>query len=237
MAKNYTITNRDYQNTGGYCMVSIFTVHDRAAQATRYVVCSDDALTWQSFDIIANDLPDGLDYNDAIIETHIYDTLTCEPCWDNPVATMDDEKFALFKYCEFEHYKNNYDNFGIITELTVDRLPAELYSTLDEEVITWHKEHGATVTTNGYQVWPSEGYGPPPANGMGDLRHYERTISDFKEWFDRTISEAQLDDTLEKYYEKNITIVWNGRALELTFAADEVDAISGALQEIIDRLN
>ena len=160
MAKNYTITNREYQNTGGYCMVSIFTVHDRAAQATRYVVCSDDALTWQSFDIITNDLPDGLDYNDVIIETHIYDTLTCEPCWDNPVYTMDDEKFTLFKYCEFEHYKNDYDNFGIITELTVDRLPAELYSTLDEEVITWHKEHGATVTTNGYQVWPSKDYTP-----------------------------------------------------------------------------
>lgn len=228
MAKNYTVTNRDYQNTGGYCMVSIFTVHDRAAQATRYVVCSDDALTWQSFDIIANDPPDGLDYNDAIIETHIYDTLTCEPCWDNPVATMDDEKFALFKYCEFEHYKNNYDNFGIITELTVDRLPAELYSTLDEEVITWHKEHGATVTTNGYQVWPSEGYEPPAVD------EYLNDIKSFSKWFDGAVNDAFANDAIERLYGKPITLVFNGRALQLSFGATEYNAISDALKQIID---
>ena len=228
MAKNYTITNREYQNTGGYCMVSIFTVHDRAAQATRYVVCSDDALTWQSFDIITNDLPDGLDYNDVIIEAHTYDTLTGEPCWDNPVYTMDDEKFGLFKYCEFEHYKNNYDNFGIITELTVDRLPAELYSTLYEEVITWHKEHGATVTTNGYQVWPSEGYEPPAVD------EYLNDIKSFSKWFDDVVNDAFADDAIERLYGKPITLVFNGRALQLSFGATEYNAISDALKQIID---
>lgn len=228
MAKNYTITNRDYQNTGGYCMVSIFTVHDRAAQATRYVVCSDDALTWQSLDIITNDLPDGLDYNDAIIETHIYDTLTCEPCWDNPVYTMDDEKFTLFKYCEFEHYKNDYDNFGIITELTVDRLPAELRSALDEEVITWHKEHGATVTTNGYQVWPSKDYEPPAVD------EYLNDIESFSKWFDGVVNDALADDSIGKLYDKPITLAFNGRALQLSFGATEYNAISDALKQIID---
>lgn len=237
MDKTFTVTNHEYINTGGNCMVSVFTVYDRSANATRYVVCNDEGLNWQSFDTITNEPPEGLDYDDVVIECINYDMLTCEPCWDNPAATMDDEKFLLFKYCEFEHYKKDCKYFNIRIQLSVDRLPGELCNELGVDAIEWHKEHGDLVTTDGYKVWPSEGYEPPPANGITNLSDYAREISDFKNWFDGLVGDGMADGTLEKYYSKFITIVFNGRALELAFAADEVGVISDALREILDRLN
>ena len=237
MDKTYTVTNHEYTNTGGNCMVSVFTVYDHSAKSMRYVVCGDDGLNYTSFDTIHNEPPADLDYDDFIIESYNYDMLTSEPGYDNPVATISHEKFLLFKNCQFEHYKEDCKHFGIRVQLSIEELPGELYNELGMDAIEWHHEHGDLVTTDGYKVWPSEGYEPPPANGCNDLDNYKRDVVDFKEWFDNTVSEAQFDGTLEKYYTKNITIVWNGRALELAFAADEVDVISEALRDIIDRLN
>ena len=237
MENNYTVTNHEYTNTGGNCMVSVFTVYDHSTKSVRYVACDDERLNFMTFDVVHNETPADLDYDEFILESYTYDLLVSDPGYDNPVATLSEEKFLLFKNCQFEHYKKDCKYFNIRIELSIEELPGELYNELGMDAIEWHHEHGDKVTTDGYNVWPSEGYEPPPANGIVDLNDYKREVVDFKEWFDKTVSEAQFDGTLEKYYTKNITIVWNGRALELAFAADEVDVVSDALQDIIDRLN
>ena len=237
MDKTYTVTNHEYTNTGGNCMVSVFTVYDRSVKSMRYVICGDDGLNYTSFDIIHNEPPADLDCDDFIIESYDYDVLTSEPGYDNPIAAISEEKFLFFKNCQFEHYKKDCKYFGIRVQLSIEELPGELYNELGMDAIEWHHKNGDLVTTDGYHVWPSEGYEPPPANGCNDLDEYSRTISDFKQWFDKLVSDAQADGTLDKYYAKPITVVFNGRALELMFAADEYDVISDALREIIDRLN
>lgn len=228
MDKKYTVTNHKYLDTGGNSMVSVFTVYDRTVSATRYVICGDEGLNWQSLDTITDETLEDLSYDDAIIETHNYDELTNEPRCGSAVATMDCDKFQLFKYCEFEHYKRDCRYFGIRIQLSVDRLPAELYDELDEDVIEWHKKNGDFVTTDGYQVWPSEGYEPPAVD------EYLNDIKSFSEWFDGVVNDALADDYIGKLYGKPITLVFNGRALQLSFGAVEYGAISDALKQIID---
>lgn len=237
MENKFTVTNHEYTNTGGNCMVSVFTVYDHSAKSVRYVACDDERLNFMTFDTIHNEPPAEFDYDEFILESYNYDMLTTNPCWDNPVATMDEEKFLLFKNCQFEHYKKDCKYFDIRVQLSIEELPGELYNELGMDAIEWHHKNGDLVTTDGFHVYPSEGYEPPVATGITDLSDYAREISDFKEWFDGCVCEGHATNTLEKYYTKNITIVWNGRALELAFAADEVDVISDALREIIDRLN
>lgn len=235
MNEKFTVMDHDYINTGGNTMVSVFTVYDKTAKATRYVCCNEEGFNLMTFDTIRNEPPADMDYDDFILESYNWDALTSDPCWDQ--HQFSDEEFLLYKHCQFEFYKEDCKYFGIKVELPIEWLPGELYNELGMDAIEWHKEHGDLVKTDGCKVWPSEGYEPPPANGVVDLGDYAKEVKNFSEWFDNTVNEAIATNTLEKYYAKHITIVFNGRSLELAFAADEVDVIKDALHEIIDRLN
>lgn len=224
MENNYTVMNHEYTNTGGNCMVSVFTVYDHSAKSVRYVACDDERLNFMTFDVIHNETPADLDYDEFILEGYTYDLLVADPGFDNPVATLSEEKFLLFKNCQFEHYKKDCKHFGIRIELSIEELPGELYNELGMDAIEWHHEHGDKVTTDGYKVWPSDGYEP---------NEYSRSILDFKQFID----DIAGSEHKEKYYGKKFTIVFNGRALELDFAADEYDVISDAMRQIVDRLN
>ena len=233
MTKNYTVTNHEYTNTGGNCMISVFTVYDHSAKSTRFVVCHDEGLYYATFDTIHNAPPVEHDVEEFILEGYGYYLLTSDPGFDNPVAQMDEEKFLLFKYCQFEHYKEDCKYFNNRVELSVEELPGELYNELGMDAIEWHHKTGDLVTTDGYHVWPSEGYEPPVATSEIELNEYSRSIVDFREYLD----DIAGSEHMEKYYEKKFTIVFNGRALELDFAADEYDVIRGALMDLVDRLN
>lgn len=234
MDKNYTVTNHEYTNTGGNCMVSVFTVYDHSAKSTRYVACDDERLNYMTFDTIHNEPPAEFDYDEFLLESYNYDLLTSEPGYDNPVATMSEEKFLLFKYCQFEHYKKDCKYFGNRVELSIEELPGELYNELGMDAIEWHHKHGDLVTTDGYHVWPSEGYEPPVATGEIEPDDYTKEVMSFSQWFDGIVNEAFATDTVEKLYDKPITIVFNGRAVQLCFAAAEYNAISDALKRVID---
>jgi hypothetical protein len=224
MENNYTVMNHEYTNTGGNCMVSVFTVYDHSAKSVRYVACDDERLNFMTFDVVHNETPADLDYDEFILESCSYDLLVSDPGYDNPVATLSEEKFLLFKNCQFEHYKKDCKYFGIRIQLSIEELPGELYNELGMDAIEWHKENGDMVYTDGYRVWPSDGYEP---------NEYSRSILDFKQFID----DIAGSEHKERYYDKKFTIVFNGRALELDFAADEYDVISDALRQIVDRLN
>lgn len=232
MNEKFTVVDHDYINTGGNTMVSVFTVYDKSIKATRYVCCNEEGFNVMTFDTIRNEPPADMDYDEFIVESHNWDALTSDPCWDQ--HQFSNEDFLLYKHCQFEFYKSDCKYFGIKVELPIEWLPGELYNELGMDAIEWHKEHGDLVKTDGYKVWPSEGYEPPVAPVEIEIDDYTNEIIDFKKWFDDTINEAFATNTIETLYDKPITIVFNGRALQLSFAAAEYNAISDALKRIID---
>ena len=53
--KRFAVIDHEYYNTGGNCMVSIFTVFDKQNNATRYVLMNDEGFQLATVDVICND--------------------------------------------------------------------------------------------------------------------------------------------------------------------------------------
>lgn len=226
ISDRFLVINHNYTNTGGGCMVSVFSVYDKQVRAMRYLVANDEGYNWQSMDTVGHEPPADIDYDEVIIDCCDWNKL-----YDEYAEHEDSDMYNLIKYCQFEFIKRNYTSTGALTELLVRDAPKELYDTIDARQLTWHVVNQQYIYTDGYKLLPNE-LCPLPEELEDDKL---KAIKNFKQWLDDLVNEGFATDTIENYYSDKFTIVFRDRALQLDFDAAAYQSISDALKYVIEQ--
>lgn len=151
----YIVLDHRYMNTGGGCMVSTFTVYTRVGRRTSFINVNDEGCTRTTYDyILFGDFENVSMSWGYVMADYTWDDFAI----DSYLATAEPEKYELYKYCQFEHYKKTYSVDHCNTPIPVNWLPASLYNTLTTRCAEWHKTNGAFIETNGTKVWPNFHY-------------------------------------------------------------------------------
>jgi len=139
------VTNHDYMNTGGGCMVSIFTIYDVQQNRTLYVLINEDGGALSTADYISTDV--------EFADNMLIDSFSI----DNLKST--DNNFELFRDCFIEHVKKDCRYKHTSYELRFEQLPKELQQQLTPEYREWHEEHiGSYYETDGYKMILDAGF-------------------------------------------------------------------------------
>lgn len=223
MAENFTVTDHNYLNTGGHCMVSIFTVYDRSAKASRFVIANEEGFNWQTIDTVGHEPPADLTAEDVYLGTWDWSSLTTEPSFDQHQFT--DDEWELFKYCQFEFYKEYCKTFKIKVELPYQELSTELYEKLEPRERDWLDAHGDLVLTDGYNVWMPESYVDEWSE-----QHKKKleAVVNFKKWFDE-----QLYDNGDILSHGDMVIALGGRSVSIPVHADTYELMEVFLDKVI----
>lgn len=203
-------------------MVSTFTVFDKRLNMVRYILLNDEGLNLASVDFVSNDdmFETDEERNSAIIGSWALDDLRdCE---------FDAETYELFKYCQFEFYKENCKYFNRCEKLPVDELPKNLFDDISPVAVEWHRQHDIDVETNGYEVFVDAGY-------LRYLRELEterelQDIKDFKQWHDGLCADGVIEQLYGTYY----TISVGGNSVKVPFGAGQFNHIVDLLDETIE---
>ena len=226
----YYVTDHNYFNTGGNCMVSIFTVYDRTINETRFVVANDEGFNYQTADTIS--CAEEFDFEELeaiILETHNWEALTTEPApWQHNFA---DEDWELFKYCQFEFYKKDCQYFKTKVKLPVEWLLPELYTKLAPAAIEWLHANEQDIETDGEHVFMPDAYVSWQSE---QLDKQLEALKDYKKWLDDLVCDALDAEDIEKYYNCNFKLTFNGREVELPFEARTYQAVSDLLKDVIE---
>lgn len=227
--ERFTITDHNYINTGGSTMVSVFAVYDHVDNATRWCIANEEGFWWQTADTITN--PDfSLDNDELMKKVVIYcenwDALTTEPSWDQRQFT--DEEWQLFKYCQFEYYKEDCKYFGTKYRLAINEVLPELLSELTEDYIRWADAEGVGCLTDGYHLYMDAGYEPPVVYELEDPKR-ERELSDLVE-FSGWLKQLNYDPIS---YGSYITVAIAGNSVKIPLHADSYDELDTFIDKVI----
>lgn len=208
-------------------MVSIFTVYDRSAKATRYVIANELGFNWQTADTISN-TEFTLDSDDMIEEIVLgswgWEALTCEP---TPLDHLfEDDEFELFKYCQFEFLKKDCKYFGTKCRLAIDELSVELFNKLTQDYIDWANENGVGCLTDGYDVFLDDGYEPPVE--IEDPRLVD--VKSFKDYLTDYVRYVDVENGDVGY----ITLAVHNDSTKIPLHADSLDLLVSFLDKIIE---
>lgn len=227
--EKYYVINHDYFNTGGGCMVSIFTVYDRKLNTTRYVVANEEGFSWQTANTVSCAEEFEFEELDKIVlGAWDWSALTCEPApWD---MLFEDDEWKLYKYCQFEFYKSDCSNGKYRKEISAEWLSPELMDRLSPECFDWLRTNNVNVETDGHNVYVPQAY-VDYQQEQADKRLQQ--IKDFKQWFDEIIAADDFEKTMQRLYDEPIKLTFDGKSVDLPFDADTYDAISGLLKNVI----
>ena len=234
MDKKFIVTNHEYMNTGGNCMVSIFAVYDTQQNVTRWVILNDEGFSLQTADTISNcdfqmDCDEIMDK--VLLGNWSWELLTNE--WsDRPL--FDSDEWELYKYCQFEFYKKDCKYFNNKVRLSVNELPFDMYGKLSDEYVAWSIETGNGCLTDGFNVFMDESYEPEVFEPSDDLERQLKEIKNFREWFNNLIGPNATEEKLEELYESFITISVAGNSIKLPFDADVFSNVDHVLKRCIE---
>lgn len=240
MEKRFIVTDHNYLNTGGNCMVSIFAVYDSTENVSRFVIANELGFNWQTADTVTN-CDFHLD-NDEMIDKIVlgswdWEALTTEPSYDQHQFT--EEEWELFKYCQFEYIKKDSKYFSIKYRLSVHELPKELYDKLTADYIEWSDREGVGCLTNGYDVFMDDNYEPPAKEVDKEAIRLEldrklQEMKDFKQWLVDLIGPNTSEEKMQELYDSHITIAVAGNSIKLDFDADTYSNVLTVIERAIE---
>lgn len=225
MEKRFIVTNHEYMNTGGNCMVSIFAVYDTKENVSRWVIANDEGFSYQTADTISNcdfqmDCDEIMDK--VLLGSWQWDTLVTDFV-ERPL--FDADELELYKYCQFEFYKKDCKYFNNKVRLATNELPIDLFNKLTPEYIAWANLEGVGCLTDGYDVFMDEGYEPPVEPDPKELTD----MKEFYKWFnDLQYDEPLRDSTMF------ITIAVAGNSVKIPFHADSYELLDRFLTKAIE---
>lgn len=237
--KKFIVVDHEYYNTGGNCMVSIFQVYDKDANATRFVICGDEDFSWQTANTIFNDelqLDCDENIDKLVIGNWSYSALTSEPSYDQHQFT--DDEWHMFKYCQFEHYKKDCKYFNNTVSLPLAELEPGLYHKyITPEYAAWAEENDHKVRTDGYTVFLNETYVAPQPQKSDRLKELETFVEHMRLALPPHESEYATTEEFEKAEEEHAnmkwTIVFEGKAIVIENCAAIYNCLKDGFEEII----
>lgn len=228
--EKYLVTDHNYLNTGGGCMVSIFTVYNHKDNVVRYVIANEEGFNVQTVDTVTCEADfDEKQMEAILIECHDWSALTCEPApWD---MLFEDEEWKLYKYCQFEYYKRDCQRFKTKISIPGNWLTTEMYERLSNTARIWLSENDVVVKTDGENIWLPDAF----YDYMEEVLSKKlAAIKDFKQWLDNLVCENLNNDTMEKLYNEEFTLSFLGRSVTLEFDADTTSNVLSLLNDVID---
>lgn len=224
MKKNYFVTDHQYINTGGNCMVSIFSVFDKQQNVTRFIIINEEGVNYQTADTVSGDLQESWedDYDSFILWDYTWDSITEQRLATYP---LDKELIELAIDCRFEYLKKDCKYFNTTVNVTYDELPQRLLSTLSPECVAWHIENEQLFTTNGYIVSPSEYYRPAAVDKE------RKATTEFMSWLNDMVCD---DESRESLYDESIRIELGGHSVTIPFNADTYDSLECLLKVALE---
>lgn len=235
--KQFTVMNHEYLNTGGNCMVSIFTVYDSTAKQVKYVMVNESTLAITSFDYISNELPDSLDYPDVDLGNYEWDALTCDPSFDQHQFT--DEEHELYKYCQFEYIKKDCKHFNNKYRLSEDQFPHEMISKVSAHCIEWHRREEVGFLTDGYEVYPDDTYEPEEDCSLEEAIRKENdrikhTMMDYNEYLTNLFIEGYFTNDETEQFLREATLVVGGKVLTIPLHADNFELLQTFIMDVAE---
>ena len=219
--ERFIVIHHEYMNTGGNTMVSIFTVYDRSAKATRYVIANELGFNWQTADTVSN-CDFTLD-NDEMIEEIVlgswdWNALTTEPA---PLDhQFEDDEWELFKYCQFEFLKKDCKYFGTKCRLAINELSVELFNKLPRDYIDWANENDAGCLTDGYDVFLDDNYSPIE----DEYGKQKQEVINFQ---------RRLEELAYEAVDSEIIVAVNGQYVKIPLHADSYQLLDEFINKII----
>ena len=176
---NYKMLSHDYENTGGHCMVSVFTLYDEDAHRTLFVIVNEEGGSLSTADYITQEI----DFEDVMIIDYFQN--------DNLTAVANN--FELYKYCINEYAKKDCKDCGCKAHLPYHLLSDELQQQLTPHYIAWHNEEvGGNFETDGFTMKIDSSYVPPVKQHHMKASVYEAICEFRKAWF--KMGEVFYDD-------------------------------------------
>lgn len=141
------VTNHEYLNTGGNCMVSSFQAYFPDENKTLFVIVNEEGGSLSTADFISADL----EYSDdMIIENFNY--------FD---VDENHQYFELYKYCLIEYTKKDCKHHDYKATVPYYMLTEEMQQQITPEYHEWHNEEiGGGFQTDGFTVFLDDSYEP-----------------------------------------------------------------------------
>lgn len=137
----FKVLRHEYLNTGGHCMVSVFTVWLPDKNQTVYMMVNEEGCTMSTVDYISNEV-DIDDYDHVQIKNADWGRVTGH-----------EEYFDLYRYCLIEYTKSDCRYFGNISEIPYHLLTDDLQKQVPAGYCEWlEKVHGRDIATDGEKI-------------------------------------------------------------------------------------
>lgn len=195
----YKVIKHEYKNTGGHCMVSIFTVYELPAKRTLYLTLNEESCSLATGNYICYEL----DYEDVELLWSVqFDML--QPTDDN---------FEFIRDCYIEYIKNDCKYFKSTYQIPLNFMPDYLCRQLTAEYSQWlEKNELTTVETDGYKIIIDENYqelrlneNEPEAQQCYQMLDYMDDI--MNKWHGDNATKEQV----EEFYNIKILVGFNGQ--------------------------
>ena len=211
----FKVLNYEYLNTGGNCMVGIFTVWLPALKQTVYVLTNELGCTITTVDYISNE-----------IDIEDYDEVTIDRCdFDNLCAAY--THFELYRHCLNEYTKSDCRYFGSTYAWPYHLLSDELQSEVHHEYLEWCKENNnGCIPTDGVKIIVHPDY-DTLYDPQEDYELKRRVVEAFKDFHDTT---AGVVD----FYSEEYALTFAGKTIYLPFMASVWDAVDNLLRTAIE---
>lgn len=208
---SFKVLDHQYMNTGGNCMVSIFTVWLPQENRTVYALTNEEGCTLSVVDYISNEL-----------EIDDYDELMIDYVdWGR--VTGHEKYFELYRYCLNEYTKRDCKHFGYKVGIPYHLLSDELQQQIDEDYMQWTiAENIDTFDTDGYTITRYYEY-----DQLREKDSVLQEIKDFHEWFLTTAAN-------EEFYEEYFQLEFIDKSVRLPYNADVWSAIDELLKNTIE---
>lgn len=218
--KAFKVLNYEYLNTGGNCMVGIFTVWVPALKQTAYALTNESGCTLTTVDYIGNE-----------IEIDDYDEITIDRCdFDDLLSSA--TYFELYRYCLNEYTKSDCRYFGNTIAIPYRLLSDELQSEVHAEYLAWCNENNnCCIPTDGEKIIVHPDYYSlftDPHEDDADLQ----AVKEWRDWHDKLINDSTMDEVAE-LYDKKYRLTFNGKRVYIPFNADTYGHIDDLLKAVI----
>jgi hypothetical protein len=142
---SYEVILQEYFNSGGGCMVGIYTIYDSMLNRTLFLCINEEGGTLTTVDYIRGEID-----MDGKMIVDVFNVNELDPGVKH---------FDLYRSCFMDYVKHDCERFGTVYHVPFDVLPDVLQQTVSADYYDWQIANGGDkFATNGVKVLEDENY-------------------------------------------------------------------------------
>ena len=225
----FQVTNVEYENSGGGCMVLVATVYDSLVNNIRYVLYNEEGGSFTTVDYVFS----GVDYEDKMLLAY-YDEEKHEAYYAHEKPAESSDLNELFEYCWLEFIKRDCTSWKHTLKTEVGSIPLELKKLIPAGYVNWLDENGLLIETDGERIIVDERF-----KRLADVRkEVAREVRDLRELQAYMTEQIRLtdsgdDETYDTFYRMPITVSFGNRVAHIVNSAAAFQALEYLICEVL----